>query len=90
MAKFLVSDENPTGFKLEDILIAIRKDILHRCLKISDDHRLEAHQVMANSMRILELLTEAISLAEDSTQVLDKAFGPSISAKGGEPRIGRA
>ena len=39
MTRFLVSGENPTGFKLEDILIAIRKDILRRCTKIADDHR---------------------------------------------------
>ena len=89
MTRFLVSDENPTGFKLEDILFAIRKDMLQRCVKISDDHRIEAHQVMANNMQILHLITEAIDLAEESTRVLDKAFGPSISAKGGEPRIGR-
>ncbi len=90
MTRFLVSDENPTGFKLEDILIAIRRDILQRCVKIADDHRVEAHEVMANNMRILELVTEAIGLAEDSTRTLDKAFGPSTAAQGGEPRIGRA
>lgn len=90
MTRFLVSDENPTGFKLEDILIAIRKDILRRCTMIADDHRLEAHQVMANNMRILELITEAITLADESTRVLDKAFGPSLASEGGKPRIGHA
>ena len=49
-----------------------------------------AHQVMANNMRILELITEAISLADDSTRVLDKAFGPSLANEGGKPRIGHA
>ena len=88
MTRFLVSDENPTGFRLEDILIAIRKDILHRCLKIADDHRAEANQVMANNMRVLDLLSEAITRAEESSRVLDKAFGPSQSANGGAPRIG--
>ncbi len=90
MTRFLVSDENPTGFKLEDILIAIRKDILNRCVKIADDHREEAHLVMANNMKILDLITEAATLATDSTRTLDRAFGPSMAEQGGEPRIGRA
>ncbi len=90
MTRFLVSDENPTGFQLEDILIAIRKDILQRCLKIADDHRPQAHEVMANNMKVLDLLSEAITRAEESTRVLDKAFGPSQAARGGEPRIGTA
>jgi hypothetical protein len=38
-------------------------------------------------MKILDLISEAIALAEDSSRVLDKAFGPS--AKGGPPRIGK-
>ena len=41
-------------------------------------------------MRILELITEAMTLAEDSTRMLDKAFGPSLAAEGGKPRIGHA
>ncbi len=90
MTRYLVSDENPTGLKLEDVLIAIRRDILNRCTKIADDHRTEAHMVLANNMQILNLLTQAIELAEDSTRTLDKAFGPSMAAQGGEPRIGRA
>ena len=59
------------------------------CEKITDDHRKEAHQVLENSIQILGLLTEAIKLAEDSTFVLDRSFGPSEAAEGGEPRIGR-
>ncbi len=84
MTHFLTSDENPEGYKLEEILRVLRKDILDRCQKIVSDTRPEAEQVIANNMTILTLLTEAIHLAEDSTHVLDKAFGPS----GGRPRIG--
>ena len=40
---------------------------------------------MHNNMRVLGLLSEAIQIAEDSTRILEKAFGPSI--KGGPPRI---
>lgn len=84
MTKFLVSDVNPDGYKLEDILRTIRKDILDRCQKIASDSRTEAEQVVSNNMKILNLLTEAIHLAEESTHVLTKAFGPS----GDKPRIG--
>ena len=88
MTHFLVTDEKPDGYKLEDILGLIRKDMLTRALKITDDHRAEAKHVMNNNMEILTLISQAIKLAEDSTRVLDKAFGGS--AKGGPPRIGKA
>lgn len=87
MTHFLVTDENPSGHRLEDILMMIRKDILTRASKIADDRRPEALHVMKNNMRILDLISDAISLAEDSTRVLDKAFGSA--AKGGPPRIGK-
>ena len=84
MTKFLSSDANPDGHRLENILRAIRKDILMRCDKIVNDTRPEAEQVVANNTQILAMLTDAIHLAEDSTQILTKAFGPS----GDKPRIG--
>ena len=87
MTHFLVSEENPKGYRLEDILKAIRKDILIRAQKIVDDPRAEAAHVLNNNVKILELLTEAIRLAEDSTHVLQKAFGPSLM--GAPPRIGK-
>ena len=90
MTRFLVSEENPTGHKLEDLLIEIRGDILHRCTKIANDTRPEALAVMANNVEILEHITEAIHLAQDSTKILDTAFGKSQADKGGPPRIGVA
>ncbi len=87
MTHFLVTEENPSGHRLEDILMLIRKDILTRALKIADDRRPEATHVMKNNMRILDLISDAISLAEDSSRVLDKSFGNA--AKGGLPRIGK-
>lgn len=86
MSHFLVTEENPSGHRLEDILMLLRKDILNRAVKIADDRRIEALHVMKNNMRILDLLSDAIALAEDSTRVLDRAFGSA--AKGGPPRIG--
>jgi hypothetical protein len=89
MTKFLVSEENTTGYKLEDILLTIRADILKRCEKVVDDHRPEALHVMQNNMKILGMITECINLASDSSNVLTKAFGPSRSGAGGQPRIGK-
>lgn len=88
MTHFLVSETKPDGYKLEEILSVLRKDILMRCLKIADDPRGEARHVVSNNMKILHLLSDAILLAEDSTRTLDKAFGPSRSLTGGPPRIG--
>lgn len=86
MTHFLISEENPDGHKLEDILNTLRKDILFRSTKIMDDTRPEAKQVMENNVAILALLTEAMTLAEESTALLNKAFGPSNSKN--KPRIG--
>jgi len=88
MTRFLVSEENPAGLRLEDILHAIRMDVITRCTKIMNDPKEEARHVLNNNMKILSLLSEAINLADDSSRVLNKAFGPSHAAEGGPPRIG--
>jgi hypothetical protein len=90
MTRFLISDENPGGYKLEDILTVIRADVLKRCTKIALDDKPEAQHVVANNMAVLQHLTQAIELARDSTRVLDKAFGPSRAQQGGAPRVGVA
>ncbi|WP_421788476.1 histidine kinase [Hyphobacterium sp.] len=90
MTRFLKSEANPGGRKLEDILMELRSDVLLRCTKIADDHRPEALKVLANNMKVLEHLTAALELAQDSTNVLDRAFGPSEAGDGGQPRIGVA
>ncbi len=64
--RYLISKENPEGHKPEDILRALRKDILTRCTKIVDDQRAEARHVLDNTMKILNFLSDAIHLAGDS------------------------
>ena len=86
MTHFLANDQNPTGYRLEDILAIIRADIVKRATKIVDDRRPEARQVLDNNIRILALLSEAITLAEESTRALEKSFGPPVD---GKPRIGK-
>ena len=85
MTQFLVTEENPSGYRLEDILSAIRKDMMIRATKIVDDDREEAQQVLENNVRILGLISDCISIASESTRILDRAFGPHTE---GTPRIG--
>lgn len=85
MTHFLSSDKNSDGHRLEDILKKVRNDIIYRATKIMDDEKPEAEHVLNNNLQILNMLTEAITLAEDSTQVLDRSFGAS---QAGSPRIG--
>lgn len=89
MTRFLVTPENPTGWRLEDILTEIQKDIIRRCSKILDDPSPVAAPVRYNNIKILGMLTECIKAAEDSTRLLN-TLGPSLAARGGPPRIGTA
>jgi hypothetical protein len=88
MTRFLVSDDNPGGRKLEEVLLALRAEVINRCTKISGDLRPESQHVMNNNMQVLHHLTEAIKLSQESSVTLDRAFGPSEAAAGGPPRIG--
>ncbi|MDP6927908.1 MAG: hypothetical protein QGG84_12570 [Rhodospirillales bacterium] len=88
MTKFLVSDDNKTGFGFEEILMILREDIIFRCYKVVDDHWPTTLHVLDNNMNILGLLSEAIKLASNSTETFNQSFGPSTSSDGGEPRIG--
>ncbi len=90
MTRFLQSEDNPSGFKLEEILSALRADVLKRCVRISSDDRPEALHVMANNIKVLELLTQAIELAHDNTKTLDRSLGRPRASDRGAPRIGVA
>ena len=84
---FLVTDDNPQGWKLEDILTEIQNDIIRRAGKIVDDARPEARAVLNNNVDILGYLAKCIERAQDSTKLLNRSFGPH---KDGKPRIGVA
>lgn len=86
MTRFLVSDENPSGYKLEELLLLVRSDVMKRLERVALDERPEALHVAANNIQVLDHLTKAMELARENTRVLDKAFGPK--AIGGPPRIG--
>ncbi len=85
MTKLLVSDDNPDGAKLEDILRLVRNDILLRCSNMMSNGSDEAEHVITNNMQILPLLSEAILLAEDSSEILSRLYGEAHAAKGEPP-----
>ena len=60
MTHFLVSEEKPDGHRLEDLLRIVRKDVLLRCTKITDDTRPEAQLVLSNNIKVLEHLIVVI------------------------------
>ena len=70
MTKLLVSETNQQGYTTEKLLGMIRADIVTRLQKYAGDPRKEARQVLDNNIRILQLLGEAISLAEANTRTL--------------------
>lgn len=88
MTRFLTTADKPDGWRLEDILTEIQNDIVRRSGKVIDDQRPQARAVLQNNFQILNLLGEAIELAQDSTHILD-SLGPSSAAEGGPPRIGK-
>ena len=70
MTKLLVSETNPKGYTTETVLGLIRTDIIARLQKHAGDPRKEAKTVLDNNIRILQLLGEAIALAEVNTRTL--------------------
>ncbi|MDP6832740.1 MAG: histidine kinase [Alphaproteobacteria bacterium] len=85
MTHFLVNDDNPDGHQLEDVLAMVQSDLVKRAALIADDERQEARKVLANDISIMAMLSECVALAEESTTLLNRAFGPS---RAGQPRIG--
>jgi hypothetical protein len=72
MTKLLVSETNPRGDTTEVVLGVVRQDIVKRLQKYAGDPRKEARQVLDNNVRILQLLGEAIALAEQNTRTLSE------------------
>jgi hypothetical protein len=72
MTRFLCSEKHPEGYKLEDLLMSLRAELIHRCEAIAADNRPEALHVMNNNLKILCHMSESITLALDSTRMLDR------------------
>ncbi|MBM3541046.1 MAG: histidine kinase [Alphaproteobacteria bacterium] len=85
MTHFFATSDNPTGYRLEDLLSEIQRELVRRSNKIVADKRNEARKVLENNIEILSMLTRCIQLAEDSTRAVN-SIGPAT----GSPRIGEA
>ncbi len=72
MTNILISETNPKGYTTEKVLGIVRADIVTRLQKHAGDPRKEARQVLDNNIRILQLLGEAITLAEANTRTLSE------------------
>mgnify|MGYP007063596865 FL=1 len=77
MTHFLTTDDNPDGHNLEDVLAMADTALVKRAVLIADDNRQEARQVLANDVKIMAMLSDSLALAEESTALLNRAFGPS-------------
>lgn len=82
----LMSPQNPTGWKLEDLLEALRREVKAKCAKIADDSRPVARAVLRNNEQILGLLRQAEALQRDSYDRLN-TMAPDEGPLG-TPRIG--
>lgn len=70
MTKLLVSANLPNGRTTEDVLSTMRADIIERIGGYAAKPTPEQKRVLANNIRILGLLEEAIRLAEDNSKIL--------------------
>jgi hypothetical protein len=76
MEPYLVTETIPKAHRLDDILIILREDLLKRSRTLADSQLPEAKQVMKNNMKILDLLTQALVVAQNSNRLLNRSFGP--------------
>lgn len=82
----LRSCDNPHGWKLEDLLCQIRKELLVKTEKITGDESSHSMKVQCNNLSVMRLLFIAESLQLDNCNLLSgkaRDEGPN-----GNPRIG--
>lgn len=86
MKPILMSADNPSGHKLEDLLQAVRLDIEGKNLRLAADSRYSAQIVLRNNKRIMELLREAEGVQLETMAELAR-LGPDQGPTG-KPRLG--
>jgi len=85
----LMGRDNPDGYKLEELLEQLQREIVTKCEYIKDDPRIVAKQVLANNNQIIGLLFQAETLQRLSYDLLDamgKNEGPLGSYRIGTQR----
>lgn len=86
MTSILMSPENPTGWKLEELLRAVATEVDGKTLKIARDSRPEARAVRQNNGQIAYLLRMAADYQDRSMETL-ATLGPNAGPTG-VPRVG--
>lgn len=86
-APVLMTPDNPTGWKLEDLVAQLKVEILAKCDRIKDDSRPQAMRVMLNNASIIALLDKIRVIQRGSLALLDQ-LGPDNGPLGA-PRIGK-
>lgn len=86
MKPILMSRDNPTGHKLEELLQTVRNEVADKCLSLAHDPSYTAQVVLRNNRRIMDLLYEAENVQRESLLELDR-LGPDQGPTG-KPRVG--
>jgi len=81
-----MGSENHNGWKLEDLLSELQKEITEKSLKIAKDNSIESKTVQNNNGQIIGLLKQAEHLQRQSYAILDN-LAPN-EGPDGKPRIG--
>lgn len=84
-AKILMSVDNPTGHKLEELLLKIKEELQEKTDKIEGSSCPVTTGIQYNNKRIMTLLDEAIDFQNNTMDLLDSVGennGPH-----GSPRI---
>lgn len=81
-----MSADNPTGWKLEDILFQLAGEVDTKTAKIQHDKSETAQYVAGNNAKIIAHLRQARELQQDSYNKLSKLGKDQGPA--GKPRIG--
>ena len=84
--QILMGPANPHGWKLEDLLDKIIREVAAKSEKIADDRSPQAVAVTRNNLEICDLLIKAVTCQKDSMDLLDR-MGPNQGPTG-QPRIG--
>lgn len=82
----LMSKENPNGWKLEDLLCQVRKELLVKTEKITGDESAVSMKVQCNNLSIMRHLFNAEALQRESIAVL--ATKAPDEGPNGQARIG--
>lgn len=82
--KILMGRENPNGWKLESILEVLQEEVQAKSLQIKDSAHPQKDMIIANNNRIMDLLSDAVSIQKEAYKQLD-AVAPNKGPL--EPRL---